>query len=88
MVKAHRTTFFAFWICAWETAGGGVIDRERLRLGRLRFPLGVRLSPVISTSESEEEGSCERIRLRSLRFCHSGTLVFFSRFVRLFLFRL
>ena len=65
------------------------MDRERLRLGRLRLPLGVRLSPVISTSESEsEEGSCERMRLRSLRFCHSGTLVLFSCFARLFLFRL
>lgn len=66
-----------------------MIDRERLRLGRLRFPLGVRFSPVISTSESEEEeGSCERMRVRSLRCCHSGTLVLFSRFARLFLFRL
>ena len=65
------------------------MDRERLRLGRLRFPLGVRFSPVISMSESEsEEGSCERMRLRSLRCCHGGMVVLFSRFARLFLFRL
>jgi len=81
-------TFFAFWIWACETAGGGVIDRKRLQLGRLRFPLGVRLSPVISISESESEGSCEGIRAKSVRCCHSGMLVLFLRFARLFLFRL
>jgi hypothetical protein len=59
------------------------MDRERLRSRRLRFPLGVLSTLLVtSTSDSDEETVCES---RSLRFCHSGTLAFFSRFVRLFL---
>jgi len=61
------------------------MDRERLRSRRLRFPLGVLSTLLVSsTSDSEdEEKVCES---RSLRFCHRGTLALFSCFVRLFLF--
>ena len=36
------------------------MERERLRCLRLRLPLGVDDSPIISISESESERSCER----------------------------
>ena len=52
--------YFAFWIWCKGSAGGGVIERERLRCWRFRLPFlasGVTEVPIICISESESSDS-------------------------------
>ena|ERR1700722_11081256 len=74
--RTHRTTFLKCWRAPVGTAGGGVIDRERLRERFLfdasRLPLGVLAAteePSIWTSSSDEspENNLRECQKRSYR---------------------
>lgn len=72
---SYRTMYFAFWIWCKGSAGGGVIERERLRCWRFRLPFclpsGVDERSINSRSESESSDTVSESILQ-LRGNESG----------------